>query len=270
MRSGPGADLLNWCDTHCHLDAFELQADFDALIKRSIDAGVRQWIVPAVSTSAFERVLAIAQGNDGVHYALGIHPLYVKTAKTSHIDQLEAWVLTHRSDHKLLAIGEIGLDLYPGHPPIERQQWFFEQQLRLARRYELAVIVHARRAADQVFSALRRFNIRRGIIHAFNGSEQQAQALIGQGMLLGFGGSLTFEGSRRIRRLAQALPLRNMLLETDAPDIRPSWFTDQADRPNEPSELPAIAACLAALRGQSLVALHDAFAENLLRFKQLL
>ncbi|NBT97754.1 MAG: TatD family deoxyribonuclease [Betaproteobacteria bacterium] len=149
------------------------------------------------------------------------------------------------SDEKLIAVGEIGLDLYPGHPPFDLQQWFFEQQLRLARRYDLAVIVHARRAPDQVFAGLRRFNIKRGIVHAFNGSEQQAHALIGQGMFLGFGGSLTYQGSRRIRRLAQVLPLSSMLLETDAPDIKPSWFASTPERPNEPSQLAAIADCLA-------------------------
>jgi TatD DNase family protein len=268
MSTHPGTDPHHWCDTHCHLDAFEFQPDLDAVMRRSIGAGVAQWIVPAVSTSAFEAVHAIAHHYAGANYALGIHPLYVKTAKASHIDLLEAWILRHRSDKKLLALGEIGLDLYPGHPPMERQQWFFEQQLRLAQRYDLAVIVHARRAADLVFAGLRRFKIRRGIIHAFNGSEQQARALIGLGMLLGFGGSLTFEGSKRIRRLARDLPLSAMLLETDAPDIRPSWFAGWPDRPNEPCELPAIAACLAGLRGQTLAELSDAFAGNLHRFKQ--
>ena len=100
-------------------------------------AGVGQWIVPAVSTSAFEVVRAIAHRYAGADYALGIHPLYVKTAKASHIDLLETWLLRHRADKKLLALGEIGLDLYPGHPPIDQQQWFFEQQLRLAQRFSL-------------------------------------------------------------------------------------------------------------------------------------
>ena len=268
MSTDSGTEYLHWCDTHCHLDASEFQPELDKVMRRSMAAGVGQWIVPAVSTSAFEVVRAIAHRYAGADYALGIHPLYVKTAKASHIDLLETWLLRHRADKKLLALGEIGLDLYPGHPPIEQQQWFFEQQLRLAQRYDLAVIVHARRAADQVFAGLRRFKIRRGIIHAFNGSEQQAKALIGQGMLLGFGGSLTYQGSRRIRRLARELPLSAMLLETDAPDIRPSWFAGRLDQPNEPCELPAIAACLAGLRGQTLAELSDAVAGNLHRFKQ--
>ncbi|MFN5152036.1 MAG: TatD family hydrolase [Burkholderiales bacterium] len=261
-------EVYTWCDSHCHLDAAEFRADFDAVMHRSVAFGVRQWIVPAVSTSAFESVHAIAQRYEGADYALGIHPLYVQSAKASHIDLLESWIVRLRSDEKLIAVGEIGLDLYPGHPPFDLQQWFFEQQLRLARRYDLAVIVHARRAPDQVFAGLRRFNIKRGIVHAFNGSEQQAHALIGQGMFLGFGGSLTYQGSRRIRRLAQVLPLSSMLLETDAPDIKPSWFASTPERPNEPSQLAAIADCLAKLRGQTLQALSDTFADNLQRFKR--
>lgn len=258
---------LSWCDTHCHLDACEFHDELVSVMKRSRAAGVREWIIPAVATSAFERVLDIVTQHAGASFALGIHPLYVGSAKRSHIEQLEQWIKRHRSDKRLVAVGEIGLDLYPGHPPFEQQQWFFEQQLRLAKRYELPVIVHARRAADQVYAGLKRFQIRSGVIHAFNGSEQQALALIGQGMLLGFGGSLTYEGSRRIRRLAASLPLHTMLLETDSPDIRPRWFSGDLNRPNEPSELAAIAACLAQLRAVSLASLSEAFAENLTRLK---
>lgn len=259
---------LQWCDTHCHLDAAEFRDDFESMIERSLQAGVGQWIIPAVSVSAFEHILQLCERYDGACFALGIHPLYVQSAKSSHIDVLEQWLIRHRSDKRLIAVGEIGLDRYPGHPPMEIQQSFFEAQLRLARRHDLPVIVHARRAADQVFAGLRRFQIRRGIIHAFNGSLQQAHALIQQGMLLGFGGSLTYEGSRRIRRIAQTLPLSAMLLETDAPDIRPSWFEGRLDRPNEPAELARIASCLAVLRGVSETELSTAFAENLGRLRQ--
>ena len=260
--------LLQWCDTHCHLDAMELQSEFDSMMARSLAAGVTRWIVPAVALSGFEQVLDLSERFEGLWFALGIHPLYVQSAKPNHVDVLEQWITRHRANQQLFAVGEIGLDLYPGHPPFEVQLAFFDAQLRLAKRYDLPVIVHARRAADQVFAALRRFQIRKGIVHAFNGSEQQAHALISQGMMLGFGGSLSFEGSKRIRRLAQTLPLTSMLLETDAPDIRPSWFGADSHRPNEPAELPNIAACLSKLRGVSEVELSTVFAANLERLKR--
>ncbi|MFZ9788755.1 MAG: TatD family hydrolase, partial [Burkholderiaceae bacterium] len=89
--------IYAWCDSHCHLDAAEFRADFDAVMHRSVELGVRQWIVPAVSTSAFETVYSIAQHFEGADYALGIHPLYVQGAKASHIDLLESWIIRLRS-----------------------------------------------------------------------------------------------------------------------------------------------------------------------------
>ncbi|NCW82973.1 MAG: TatD family deoxyribonuclease, partial [Betaproteobacteria bacterium] len=103
MSTDSGTEYLHWCDTHCHLDASEFQPELDKVMRRSMAAGVGQWIVPAVSTSAFEVVRAIAHRYAGADYALGIHPLYVKTAKASHIDLLETWLLRHRADKKLLA-----------------------------------------------------------------------------------------------------------------------------------------------------------------------
>lgn len=256
-------DPISWCDTHCHLDAGEFAGMQTEVIERSRAAGVGRWIVPAVEASAFGTLVAFAHATPGLGYALGIHPLFVEGALAEDIEKLDACLGEHRNDGQLLAVGEIGLDRYPGHPAYERQLWFFEQQLRLARRHDLPVIVHARRSADPVHAGLRRFGLRRGIVHAFNGSPEQAHALIRQGMHLGFGGALTFEGSRRIRRLAAELPLQAMLLETDAPDIRPSWYAPGSLKPNEPAELPRIGACLAQLRATTPEALGAALELNL-------
>jgi len=252
-----------WCDTHCHLDAPEFASSRSEVIARARTAGVGRWIVPAVGTEGFDALLDLASITEGLGFALGIHPLAVDDAHVSQIDQLDAYLTTHRNNPRLLAVGEIGLDLYPGHPDFVLQRWYFEQQLQLARRHDLPVIVHARRSADQVHAGLRRFGVLRGIVHAFNGSPSQAQALIRQGMRLGFGGSLTFEGSLRIRRLAAELPLETLLLETDAPDIRPSWFAKGCLEPNEPAELPRIGACLAQLRAITAEELRTALNANL-------
>ena len=127
-----------------------------------------------------------------------------------------------------------------------RQRFFYDEQLKIARRYDLPVICHVRKSQDKVLKGLRVHGIHGGIAHAFNGSFQQAEAFIAQGMYLGFGGNLTFERARQIRRLAAELPLEAIVLETDAPDIAPAW---RYKGRNLPDQVPAIAKVLAELRG---------------------
>ncbi len=154
-------------------------------------------------------------------------------------------------------MGEIGLDHFVPGLDRQRQQFFYVEQLRLARHHGLPVILHVRRSADALLRELRRLPVSGGIAHAFNGSLQQAHAFVDQGFRLGFGGTLTYERSLQVRRLATGLPLSALVLETDAPDIPPHWIyrtaqaraQGQAQGRNEPGELPAIGAALAGLRG---------------------
>ena len=125
------------------------------------------------------------------------------------------------------------------------------------------MVLHVRKAQDQVLKGLRRYGIRSGIAHAFNGSLVQAQAYIAQGLVLGFGGAMTFTRAAQIRRLAATLPLSAIVLETDSPDIAPAWRARGAI--NEPGEMLAIARCLAELRDDSLETIIRATGENSLR-----
>ena len=150
-----------------------------------------------------------------------------------------------------------------------RQEQFYAAQLGIARRVDLPVILHVRKSADTLLKHLRATPVRGGIAHAFNGSEQQALAFVELGFKLGFGGAMTFERALQIRRLAQALPLDAIVLETDAPDIPPHWlYRPAAQRTvgdlarNEPGELPRIAATLAELRRMSLDAVASATSAN--------
>ena len=149
----------------------------------------------------------------------------------------------------MVAVGEIGLDGYVSAPDLAAQRQWFAAQLDLAHEFDLPVILHVRHAVDAVIQLLRRARVRGGIAHAFNGSRQQADQLLGMGIKLGFGGTLTFAGSRRIRALAAGLPEDAIVLETDAPDIPPSWARGQR---NEPAAVARIAAELAALRGSTV------------------
>ena len=248
-----------WIDSHCHLDAPEFDADRDAVVRRAVDAGVTMLVIPAVGALDWDSAREQAH-RYGFSYALGIHPLYVMQAGERDLARLAAQLERHRNDPRLVAVGEIGLDFFVPRLDADKQQFFYTEQLKLARRFELPVILHVRRSADQLLAGLGRIPVAGGIAHAFNGSAQQAQRFVDLGFKLGFGGTLTFERSLQIRRLAAELADTDLVLETDAPDIPPQWLYKTAEQRaagessarNEPAELPRIAQNLAALRGWSL------------------
>jgi TatD DNase family protein len=257
-----------WIDTHCHLDAHEFAADAAAVRRRAAGAGVVHCVLPAVHPDNFELVRALAHRH-GDSYALGIHPLCTAAATDADLERLEQALLLYRDDPRLVAVGEIGLDFFvPGLDPA-RQEHFYGEQLALARRHGLPVLLHVRRSADQLLKHLRRSQVR-GIAHAFNGSAQQAHEFVRLGFKLGFGGTVTYERALQIRRLARELPVAALVMETDAPDIPPHWlYRTVADRANglgqgrnEPGELPAIGACLAQLRGLEVEELAAATSRN--------
>ena len=252
-----------WIDTHCHLDASEFASDVQAVRARARAAGVAHCVLPAVCATNFDRVRELAH-ETGDSYALGIHPMYVAQSLDSDLATLDEALHQYRADTQLVAVGEIGLDFFVPElcvsPLRERQQYFYTEQLKLARKHDLPVLLHVRRSVDQVLKGLRDTaggTAWSGIAHAFNGSEQQAQAFMALGLKLGFGGALTYERALQLRRLAVNLPLDSLVLETDAPDMPPHWlYRSAAERAdglaqarNEPCELPRIGAELARLRG---------------------
>jgi TatD DNase family protein len=238
-----------WIDTHCHLDADAFDADRDEVVARARDRGVSMLVIPSVEVAGFAAASRIAH-RYGYAYALGIHPLYTPQADERDIDRLRAALEAARDDPRLVAVGEIGLDYVVEGIDRERQEWFYAQQLKLARASRLPVILHVRRSADGLLKYLNRHEVIGGIAHAFNGSEDQALRLIARGLRLGFGGAMTYIGSLRIRQLASTLPDDSWVLETDAPDIPPQWRRESGVSPrNEPGDLPAIAQVMAQLRG---------------------
>jgi TatD DNase family protein len=257
-----------WIDTHCHLDAPELAADVVAVRQRAAAAGVVHCVLPAVQVSNFESVRLMAH-QFGDSYALGIHPLCTPQAQDGDLAVLDAALAQHAGDPRLVAVGEIGLDYFAPGLDDERQQYFYREQLRLARKHGLPVIVHVRRSADKLLKHLRDLPVS-GIAHAFNGSLQQAQTFVSMGFKLGFGGAATFDTALQIRRLAAELPLQALVMETDSPDIPPHWLyrtaqqraAGQPQGRNEPGELPRIAQAIALLRGLALDELAQATTRN--------
>ena len=228
-------------DTHCHLDVAEFDLDRDVVHAAGLAAGVERMVVPSVAVDRFNCVKTTVAGYSGCVAAYGIHPPFVTQAKESDLIVLHDWL----QREKPAAVGEIGLDFYvPDQDPL-RQEFFFVEQLKLAREFNLPVLLHVRRSVDAILKQLRRIKVPGGIAHAFNGSRQQADEFIKLGFKLGFGGSMTYSGSTRIRQLAASLPVESIVLETDAPDMAPAWL---AGRRNAPAELIRIAAVLAELR----------------------
>ena len=271
-----------WIDTHCHLDAPEFGAQANAVRARAAINGVAHCVLPAVEVGNFDAVRCLAHVA-GDSYALGIHPLWVKAAQDDDLARLDAQLLLHRDDPRLVAVGEIGLDFFVpelcASPLRERQEYFYREQLKLARKYGLPVILHVRRSADRLLKHLREIRPQKlerdgqvwtGIAHAFNGSDVQAHEFIKLGFKLGFGGAVTYERALALRHLAATLPLEAIVLETDAPDIPPQWLyktaaqraAGESQGRNEPGELPRIAAVIAGLRGIGVEALAIATTRN--------
>lgn len=248
-------------DTHCHLDAPEFNADRDAIARQAKDAGVSMIVIPAVEPSNFQNVIDLSNQHPNCCYALGMHPMYIDNASPGDIKRLHALIkqeLTQNS--KLVAVGEIGLDFFVTQQNRETQDYFFVEQLKIANEFNLPVILHVRRAVDDVLKHLRANKVRGGIAHAFNGSRQQADAFISLGFKLGFGGAMSYSRSLKIRELAKTLPLEAIVLETDSPDIPPEWLGRKGR--NSPNELLKIAQILAELRGMEVMQIIEITGKN--------
>jgi len=241
-------------DTHCHLDAAEFDSDRDAVYAAAVAGGVTTLVIPAVSRDNFAAVAATCERYPGCLPAWGLHPMLLDVHRPEHLADLRAQIEAQRP----VAIGEIGLDLFVDLD-CATQEFFCVEQLKIAQKYDLPVLLHCRRANDQLLKHLRKIKVRGGIAHAFNGSPQQADEFIKLGFRLGFGGAFTWPRANNLRRLAVDLPLEAIVLETDSPDIPPVWIGRGR---NAPGELPRIAQTLAELRGLDIDQVAQATTRN--------
>ena len=247
--------MMELIDSHCHLDFEIFDPDRVEIINRCQQLGVAEIIVPGVSADTWDRLLTVCLQSTMLHPALGMHPMFMDQHQAKDISQLDEYV----AKHKPVAIGEIGLDFYIAEHDKQSQTVLFEQQLEIATKYELPVILHVRKAHDQVLTLLKKHQITRGIVHAFSGSEQQANNYIKQGFLLGIGGAITHKRATRLRKLFSSLALSNIVLETDAPDMPLANMTNTR---NSPENIPKIVATLAELRAESQEQIADISSQN--------
>lgn len=246
-------------DTHCHLDLDLFENDRHEILVRSREAGVAAFIVPGVYSSRWHNILRLCHDETDLFPALGLHPMYMDYHSQADLHELEH----HASSSNLVALGEIGLDFSISTPNRRKQHTLLEKQLDIAARHHLPILLHVRKAHDQVQALLRRNQFQHGgIIHAFSGSLQQAEHYIRLGFKIGIGGTITYDRATRIRHIATTLPLENLVLETDAPDIPPSQYHNGR---NSPQYLPLILKSLAEIRNQPKAAVARATTANACR-----
>ena len=244
-------------DSHCHLDAPEFDPDRAAVLARARAAGVRRQLVPAVSRAGWEKLRDLCAADEGLRPAYGLHPMFLDQHRPEHLDDLAGWLAGERP----AAVGESGLDHIDDGLDPAAQRFYFIRQLELAREFDLPVVLHARRAVDEVIAALRRIGGLRGVVHSWSGSDEQARQLFGLGFHLGIGGPVTFERAQRLRRTVATMPIQWLLLETDAPDQPGAGHRGER---NEPGLLPEVLAVVAQLRGEAPEAVAAATAANAL------
>lgn len=239
---------MSFIDSHCHLDFSPLSEQLDQVLMRAEQQGVKEFVVPSVSITNIPGVIELAKQFRQVHIALGLHPCFMHLHQPLDIDLLADYVASARP----CAIGEIGLDFFITSDVSQRQRQLqlAEQQLALAQQFNLPVIVHVRKAHDQLLMLLKKLKfIQGGIVHAYSGSAEQAQRYINEfGFKLGFGGTVTYQRSTKIRQLASQLPLWSLVLETDAPDM--PLFNMQLTV-NQPANIRHIAEVVCELRHES-------------------
>lgn len=242
-------------DSHTHIDAGEFDADREAVLDRARRAGVTRQLVAGIDAAGWPKLREVCAAAPGLFPAYGLHPLFLAQHRAEHLHELRGWLERERP----LALGECGLDYYVEDLDRADQARYFEAQLALATEMGLPVIVHARRAVEEVILTLREFDGLRGVVHSFSGSRQQAEQLWERGFLLGIGGPVTYARAKRLRRLVADMPIEYLLLETDSPD-QPDCHT-QGHR-NEPANLVTVLEAIATLRDEDPESIAKATTTN--------
>ena len=246
---------MSLVDTHVHLDDPAFDGDRAEVVARARAAGVARQVVPAIDAATWPRLRDACARDDGLFPAWGLHPLLLADHRREHLDALREWI----EREPPVAVGECGLDYYVASLDRTAQQEYFDAQLRIARDFDLPVIVHARRAVEDVIVAIRKVGGLRGVVHSYAGSVEQARQLREAGFLLGFGGPATYPRANRIRKVVADVPLEQLVLETDAPDQPLCGHQGQR---NEPCRLPAVLSAVAAIRGVDEAVIAEAATAN--------
>ena len=237
--------MTSFIDTHCHLDI--LESTPEETIIEAKQAGVQRMVTIAVDEPSLDFVSSTVQEFPAVYGSVGFHPHDASKLTKSLLQKIRQLA---EEQHKLIAIGEIGLDYHYMNSPAEIQQQAFRKQLQLAVELNLPVILHSREAETDTLNIMKEFPVpSHGVAHSFTSSIEMARTLVEMGWYLGINGIVTFKNAEDLRKVVRWLPLDRLLLETDSPFLAPTPFRG---KPNKPAHIPAIATFIAELREISL------------------
>jgi len=209
-------------DTHTHLYSEAFEEDRAEMMQRAFDQGVQRFFVPAIDSTYIKSMLDLEAGYpENVFLMMGLHPTHVKENYKAELAIVEEWL----AKRKFYAVGEIGVDLYWDKTFLKEQQEAFAHQIRLAKKYQLPIVIHCRDAFDEVFEVLEQEKGEGlfGIFHCFTGTMEQAQKAISYNMKLGIGGVVTFKNGK-IDQFLHNVGLEHIVLETDAPYLAPTPY----------------------------------------------
>ena len=256
--------MTSFIDTHCHLDI--LESTPEETIIEAKQAGVQRMVTIAVDEPSLDFVSSTVQEFPAVYGSVGFHPHDASKLTKSLLQKIRQLA---EEQHKLIAIGEIGLDYHYMNSPAEIQQQAFRKQLQLAVELNLPVILHSREAETDTLNILQEFPVPSlGVAHSFTSSIEMAKILVDMGWYLGINGIVTFKNAEDLREVVRWLPLEHLLLETDSPFLAPIPFRG---KPNKPAHILTIAGFIAKLRKISLEQLSEqttANAERLFNFAE--
>jgi TatD DNase family protein len=259
-----------WLDSHCHISADEFAEDRAETLDRAEAAGVEAFVAigSGYGIEHNARAIALAQRDERVFAAVGVHPHEAAELDQALRDKLEAWIVEPR----VVAVGECGLDYHYMNSPRAVQQSVFAEQLALARRHDKPVVLHVRGDEPNAFDeALELWQAEgagslTGVLHCYTGTLEFAKRALDAGLLISFSGILTFKNDRGLRDTAKALPLDRLLVETDAPLLAPQGFRG---RRNEPIHVGLVGEALAASQGVDVAEVARVTTRNARQFFRL-
>jgi len=214
-------------DSHCHLDDDRFDDCREQVLAEAARAGVTRLVIPATTANRWEKVKQVCADHDGLYPAYGLHPMFVEQHQVAHLRELDEWLQREQP----IAVGECGIDFFHSRVDEKWQRQLFLEQLQLANTHRLPLIVHVRKAMDEVISLLRKHARYGGVVHSFAGSQQQALQLHDLGFKLGIAATVGFERAKKLRSVVTAMPAEALLLESDAPDQPGAAHRGQLNQP---------------------------------------
>ncbi len=245
-------------DTHAHIDM--LEAPIELTLQLMKDYGVKKAVIPSVEVSSMEKVISAAEADENIYAMIGIYPSEAKT----YTQEVEDRMIELAKNHKVKAVGEIGLDYYWDKSFVDLQKEVYVKQILLANKLNLPIVIHDREAHKDAYDLLLEYNqSSKALFHCFSGSVEFMRECVKKGWYIALGGVVTFKNAVKMKDVAREIPLDKLVLETDSPYLTPVPFRG---KPNTPAYVRYVAEEIANLRQMPLNELIDITTNNAERF----